>query len=201
MFTCSYPAYLALARTGELKRRADEALTRLVECRCCPRHCQMDRLHGQTGFCQIGRHARVTSNVPHLGEEDCLRGWNGSGMIFFSGCNLRCVFCQNYDISHEAVGQLTSAQRLAEMMVELQGLGCHNLNWVTPSHVVPQAMEALALAVEQGLHLPIVYNSGGYDAVEALLLLEGVVDIYMPGRPAATRTSRAASLPASFDTP
>ncbi len=178
MSAFSYPAYLALARTGELKRRADEALNRLVECGCCPRRCQVDRLHDQTGFCRIGRCARVASHFPHQGEENCLRGWNGSGTIFFSGCNLRCVFCQNYDISHEGVGPLTAAQRLAEMMVELQGFGCHNINWVTPSHVVAQALEALALAVEQGLLLPIVYNSGGYESVETLLLLDGVVDIY-----------------------
>lgn len=178
--TAPYPAYLHLARAGELQRRAAEALQRLENCQCCPRRCQVNRLQDHTGRCQTGRWARVASHFPHLGEEDCLRGSSGSGTIFFSGCNLRCAFCQNYDISHQGAGQLVSAVRLAEMMLELQGLGCHNINWVTPSHVVPQAMEALAIAAHQGLNLPIVYNSGGYDSVETLRLLDGVVDIYMP---------------------
>ncbi len=176
----SYPAYVALAGNGELQRRAAQASKSLERCRCCPRHCEVDRLANQTGTCGIGRCARVASYFPHLGEEDCLHGWNGSGTIFFCGCNLRCAFCQNYDISHEATGRLTSAPHLAEMMLELQHRGCHNINWVTPSHVVPQALEALELAADEGLRLPIVYNSGGYDSVEVLRLLDGVVDLYMP---------------------
>jgi putative pyruvate formate lyase activating enzyme len=176
----THPAYLALARTGELQRRAARAVAALGECRCCPRQCGAKRLNDQTGFCRTGRFVRVASAFPHLGEEDCLRGWNGSGTIFFSGCNLRCVFCQNYDISHKPSGRLTSAERLAEIMIELQNLGCHNINWVTPSHVVPQVLEALALAVGRGLGIPMVYNSGGYDSVETLRWLEDVVDIYMP---------------------
>lgn len=157
------------------------ALTELLApCRVCPHHCKVNRLRDETGRCGIGRFARVASYGPHHGEEDCLRGWGGSGTIFFSGCNLRCVFCQNWDISHEITGELVTAERLAEMMLELQELGCHNINWVTPSHVVPQCVEALVLARERGLRLPVVYNSGGYDAVETLQRLEGLVDIYMP---------------------
>jgi putative pyruvate formate lyase activating enzyme len=128
----------------------------------------------------VGRQARVSSCFPHHGEENCLRGWQGSGTIFFSGCNLLCVFCQNWEISHELEGRDVSPQQLAEMMLALAAAGCHNINWVTPTHVVPQALAALALAAEQGLRLPIVYNSGGYDLLETLRLLDGVVDIYMP---------------------
>jgi putative pyruvate formate lyase activating enzyme len=140
----------------------------------------VDRLHDQTGVCGIGRQARVASYGPHHGEEHCLSGWRGSGTIFFSGCNLRCVFCQNWDISHEITRELVSADRLADIMLELQNSGCHNINWVTPSHVVPQCLEAFALATTRGLHVPIVYNSSGYDSVETLRLLDGIVDVYMP---------------------
>jgi putative pyruvate formate lyase activating enzyme len=174
------PAYVALTRTGELKWRAEAAVQSLASCRSCPRNCQVDRLHEQTGVCQIARHARVASSFPHLGEEDCLRGWRGSGTIFFSGCNLRCAFCQNFDLSHQCGGPETTPERLADLMLELQETGCHNINWVTPSHVVPQALEALAIAANKGMRLPIVYNSGGYDSIESLRLLDGVVDIYMP---------------------
>ncbi len=176
----SFPAYLALARSGELARRAAAAVAALAECRWCPRACGADRLHGRRSVCRIGRHARVSGYGPHHGEEDCLRGWRGSGTIFFSGCNLRCVFCQNWETSHECRGETVTPDRLAGMMLELQARGCHNINWVTPTHVVPQALEALALAGAQGLCLPIVYNTGGYDSLELLRLLDGVVDIYMP---------------------
>ncbi|MCX7885790.1 MAG: radical SAM protein [Verrucomicrobiae bacterium] len=152
----------------------------LASCRVCPHHCKVNRLRDEIGRCGIGRLARVASYGPHHGEEDCLRGWRGSGTIFFSGCNLQCVFCQNWDISHEAGGEAVSAERLAEIMLELQELGCHNINWVTPSHVVPQCIEALTIAKQRGLRLPVVYNSGGYDSVETLQRLEGLVDIYMP---------------------
>jgi putative pyruvate formate lyase activating enzyme len=176
----TYPAYLELMRTGELHRRAQAALDLLRSCRTCPRHCQINRQENNLGTCRIGRFARVTSCGPHHGEEDCLRGWRGSGTIFFSGCNLLCVFCQNWEISHECEGEIVSPERLAEMMLELQAQGCHNINWVTPTHVVPQALEALAIAAEHGLRLPIVFNTGGYDSVVTLHLLDGVVDIYMP---------------------
>jgi len=132
------------------------------------------------GVCRSGRYARVASAFPHFGEEDCLRGWKGSGTIFFSWCNLRCVFCQNYDISQLGAGtEITSAQ-LARLMLKLQATGCHNLNFVTPEHVVPQILEALVIAVEGGLRLPLVYNTSAYDSLDSLRLMDGVVDIYMP---------------------
>ena len=134
----------------------------------------------KTAACKTGRYARVSSHFPHFGEEECLRGRNGSGTIFFSMCNLRCVFCQNYDISQAGEGEETEPERLAEMMLELQGMGCHNINFVTPEHVVPQILEALPLAVEGGLRLPLVYNTSAYDSMDSLGLLDGIVDIYMP---------------------
>jgi putative pyruvate formate lyase activating enzyme len=176
----SYPAYLSLAENGELERRAHAAIAALNQCRCCPHQCKVDRMHEETGVCRVGRQARVASYFPHHGEEDCLRGRRGSGTIFFSGCNLLCGFCQNYDLSRAREGRKVTTERLAEMMLELQAAGCHNLNWVTPSHVVPQILEALAIAVPRGLRLPVVYNSGGYDSLETLRWLDGVVDIYMP---------------------
>jgi putative pyruvate formate lyase activating enzyme len=175
------PSCLALGRSGELERRAREALELLAgPCRVCPRLCSVDRLADERGLCRIGRRAIVASHFPHFGEEDCLRGWKGSGTIFFSGCNLRCVFCQNYDVSWQVQGEEVSAERLARMMLELQAIGCHNINWVTPEHVVPQILEALPLALEAGLRLPIVYNTSSYDSPDSLRLLEGVVDVYMP---------------------
>jgi putative pyruvate formate lyase activating enzyme len=177
------PAYLALYETGELARRVDRAIASLHQCRVCPRDCDVDRLADKYAFCKTGRHAVVGSYFPHFGEEDCLRGWNGSGTIFFSHCNLRCVFCQNYDISQAAkVSEVRGSppRAIAAMMMELQDRGCHNINFVTPEHVVPQMLEALLLAVEDGLRLPIVYNTSAYDSAESLELLDGVVDIYMP---------------------
>jgi putative pyruvate formate lyase activating enzyme len=130
--------------------------------------------------CFTGRYARVASAFPHFGEEDCLRGWNGSGTIFFSFCNLRCVFCQNWDVSQAGEGREVDAKELASLMLDLQSRGCHNVNFVTPEHVVPQVLEALLVAVERGLRLPIVYNTSGYDSMTSLELLDGVVDVYMP---------------------
>lgn len=152
----------------------------LSRCELCPRACKADRSSDQVGFCQTGRRARVASFFPHRGEEACLSGGQGSGTIFFSGCNLGCMFCQNWDISHDNEGREVTPPELATMMLQLQEDGCHNINWVTPSHVVPQLLEALELAVDGGLRLPIVYNTGGYDSLETLRLLDGVVDIYMP---------------------
>lgn len=174
------PAYLALHRTGELKHRAEQALAGLKSCRVCPRDCRVDRLAGKTATCKTGRYAQVASYFAHPGEEDCLRGWRGSGTIFFSMCNLRCVFCQNYDISQGQGDEETGPLQLAEMMLELQAAGCHNINFVTPEHVVPQVLEALVVAVAAGLRLPLVYNTSAYDSLESLRLLDGVVDIYMP---------------------
>jgi putative pyruvate formate lyase activating enzyme len=182
------PAYVALADSGELERRAREALELLgPRCVVCPRGCKIDRRQDEKGLCGIGRYSTVASYFPHFGEEDCLRGRRGSGTIFFSGCNLRCVFCQNHDISWEVRGERASPLRLAEMMLELQAAGCHNINWVTPEHVVPQILEALPHAVAGGLKLPIVYNTSSYDSLDSLHLLEGVVDVYMPDLKMLTR--------------
>jgi putative pyruvate formate lyase activating enzyme len=146
----------------------------------CPWNCEVDRLADETKVCRTGRYARVSSYFPHFGEEDCLRGWKGSGTIFFAWCNLRCVFCQNYDISQEEAGMEVRPDRLANMMLELQAAGCHNINWVTPEHVVPQVLEALPHAIRGGLRLPIVYNTSGFDSLESLRHMDGIVDIYMP---------------------
>ena len=186
------PPYVSLHRSGELGRRATRALELLGSpCRVCPRLCSVDRLSDERGLCRIGRRAMVASHFPHFGEENCLRGWKGSGTIFFSGCNLRCVFCQNFDVSWKVQGEEASAERLASMMLELQAIGCHNINFVTPEHVVPQILEALPLAVEGGLRLPIVYNTSAYDSPDSLELMDGVVDVFMPdlklASPEATR--------------
>ncbi len=176
----SEPAYLQAGRAAKLCDRARQAVAALRCCRACPRNCGVDRQADEIGFCRIGRHARVNSAFPHFGEEDCLRGSRGSGTIFFSGCNLRCVFCQNFDISQAVAGREYPAEAIADMLLALQQQGCHNVNLVTPEHVVPQVLEALATAVRRGLRLPIVYNTSAYDSVESLRLLDGIVDIYMP---------------------
>lgn len=174
------PAYLSTFEAGRLKEKAERAVEALRSCRVCPRDCQVDRLRNRLGVCKSGRYARVASAFPHFGEEDCLRGWNGSGTIFFSGCNLRCVFCQNFETSQLREGADVEPAELAQVMLDLQAAGCHNLNFVTPEHVVPQILEALVLAVERGLRLPLVYNTSAYDSLESLQLMHGVVDIYMP---------------------
>ncbi len=149
-------------------------------CRVCPRKCGVNRWEGKTGHCKIGRYARVSSAFPHFGEEPCLVGCRGSGTIFFSGCNLNCVFCQNYEISQYPEGSECSPEIIAEMMLNLQSLGCHNINLVSPSHVVPQIIESLIIAKREGLRLPIVYNTNAYDNIETLKILERWIDIYMP---------------------
>ena len=175
------PAYRALLANGRLKERGEQAWRQLESCRLCPRACGAHRLQDEAGTCGVGRRAVVASAFPHLGEEDCLRGTRGSGTIFFGGCSLRCAFCQNADISwHALSGREEDAAALASTMLDLQERGCHNVNLVTPTHVVPQVIEAVAIAAERGLRLPIVYNSSGYDGAEALALLDGVVDVYMP---------------------
>jgi len=173
-------SYLALADSGRLQGRVEAALDLLAPCTVCPRQCRVDRLADQQGACQTSRLARVASHAPHFGEERPLVGTSGSGTIFFAGCNLGCVFCQNYDISHLAHGREVTADQLAAMMVKLQNIGCHNINFVTPTHVVPQILEALSAAIAAGLTVPLVYNCGGYESLEMLRLLEGVFDIYMP---------------------
>ena len=175
------PAYLALGRTGELRARVDRARARLSDCDLCARLCHVDRRAGIAGaVCRTGELARVHGWGPHLGEEDPLRGTHGSGTIFFSLCNLRCDFCQNWTISQRGDGDEVGPEGLAKVMLNLQDQGCHNINFVSPSHVVAQILEAVELAAGRGLNLPLVYNTGGYDSLQALELLDGVVDIYMP---------------------
>ncbi len=174
------PAYLATYESGRLGEKVGEALEALRICRICPRDCDVDRLDDERAVCKTGRYAKVASAFPHFGEEDCLRGWKGSGTIFFSNCNLRCVFCQNFDISWEGGGRELSPDGIASLMLELQGAGCHNINFVTPEHVVPQVLEAILAAVPRGLRLPIVYNTSAFDSLHSIELLDGVVDIYMP---------------------
>jgi putative pyruvate formate lyase activating enzyme len=175
-------SYLAASRSGLLDRRIDESRRLLAKCKLCPRRCNVDRPAGKVGLCHTGAYAEVASYGPHFGEEAVLVGEHGSGTIFFCGCNLLCVFCQNYDISFpkESSCLPVDDRRLARMMVELQEQGCHNVNLVTPSHVVPQILSALPCAIERGLTVPLVYNSSGYDSVASLRLLDGIVDIYMP---------------------
>lgn len=175
------PAYLALAASGELAKRAQAAYRRLEDCDLCARYCRVNRRKGIEGaVCRTGERAMVASYGPHHGEEDPLRGWAGSGTIFFSWCNLRCVFCQNWDLSQRGVGHEVEPREIADMMLALQAQGCHNINLVSPSHVVAQIIAAVADAAARGLRLPLVYNTGGYDSPEALALLEDIVDIYMP---------------------
>ncbi len=175
------PPYLELYRSGELQARAEAALARLESCDLCARYCRVDRTSGSRGaVCRTGRRAIVSSAFPHHGEETPLSGWRGSGTIFLSYCNLRCVYCQNWELSWKGEGGEIEAEDLARAMLELQRRGCHNINFVSPSHVVAQILEALAIAAGRGLRLPLVYNTGGYDSPEALALLDGVIDIYMP---------------------
>lgn len=174
------PSYIKLLKEGTLLTKVEEAQEHLACCRLCPHECGVDRRENE-GFCQAGDKAIVASFGPHLGEEDVLVGRNGSGTIFFGYCNLRCVFCQNFDLSFGGEGRLVSNKELADIMLALQNYyNCHNINLVTPTHFVPNILAALYSAAQQGLHLPIVYNCGGYEKLETLKLLHGVIDIYMP---------------------
>lgn len=193
-------AYLTLHKQGELAKRIAAARARLSPCRVCPRQCKIDRLADEKGFCRTGAKAVVSSYAPHFGEESPLVGSGGSGTIFLTHCNLLCVFCQNYEISHLGQGVETDEGQLASMMVSLQRQGCHNINFVTPSHVVPQIIAALPKAINKGLTVPLVYNSSGYDEVETLQLLHGIFDIYMPDfkfwtRDSAKRFAKAPDYP------
>jgi putative pyruvate formate lyase activating enzyme len=177
----SEPAYLQLLASGELDRRVAEAWRRMESCDLCARYCRVNRLRGIEGaVCRTGERAVVHGYGPHHGEEDPLRGTGGSGTIFFTWCNLRCVFCQNWEISQKGLGREMEPAEIARIMLELQSEGCHNINFVSPSHVVAQILAAARIAAGRGLRLPLVYNTGGYDSPEALALLDGVIDIYMP---------------------
>ena len=173
-------SYRALLRSGEFYDRVKRARSKLQSCRVCPRHCEVNRIAGRVGTCLVGSKALVASANPHFGEEFPIRGWMGSGTVFFAGCNLRCLYCQNFEINHEPNGQELEPDELANLMLDLQEQGCHNINFVSPSHQVPQMLEGILFAAQRGLRLPIVYNTSSYDDVEMLKLLDGVVDIYMP---------------------
>ncbi len=174
-------AYLNLLATGELERRVAEARRMLEECRLCGRECAVNRLESAKGAaCRTADKAVVSSYNAHFGEEDPLVGQHGSGTIFFANCNLNCQFCQNYEISQSGEGREVDAEELASMMLHLQDKGCHNINFVSPTHVLPQILGALLIAAERGLSVPLVHNTGGYDSLAALRLLDGIVDIYMP---------------------
>ncbi|MBN1536263.1 MAG: 4Fe-4S cluster-binding domain-containing protein [Anaerolineales bacterium] len=174
------PAYLQLLAAGELEKRVSQAYEILHRCDLCGWDCKVDRLAGKLGACRTAAIAMVSSFGPHHGEESPLSGYYGSGTIFFTRCNLHCQFCQNHDISQTDRGSEVDAQTLANIMLQLQEMGCHNINFVSPTHVVPQILAALLIAAQDGLHLPLVYNTGGYDSKSALALLDGVIDIYMP---------------------
>ena len=176
----SGPAYLNLWQRGELAHRARRARERLARCDLCPRACGVNRLTGEQGYCRAGEQAKVASHNVHMWEEPPISGWGGSGTIFFSHCTARCLFCQNYPISQLGAGRAVSADELAEMMLSLQQKGCHNINLVTPTHYVAQILQSLDIAAGLGLAVPLVYNTSGYESLETLVLLDGVVDIYLP---------------------
>ena len=174
------PSYISLHEGGEINQRLQLLKEFLKECRLCPRQCRVNRLNGEVGVCQAGSEPMVSSAFPHFGEESPLVGYHGSGTIFLTHCNFRCIFCQNYDISHLGRGTRMTLSDMAQTMVKLQKMGCHNINFVTPTHYAPQIVASLSEAIEMGLRLPVVYNCSGYESIEVIQLLEGVVDIYMP---------------------
>ena len=174
------PGYLTLLASGELEQRVAQARERLTACDLCPRACGANRLAGEIGYCRAGERPKVASHNVHMWEEPPISGAGGSGTIFFSNCTARCLFCQNYPISQLGGGEEISDERLAEMMLSLQERGCHNINCVTPTHYVPQILAALLIAARRGLHIPLLYNTSGYDTVATLRLLENIVDIYLP---------------------
>lgn len=174
------PAYLRLERSGELARRASQLYSIYRRCELCPRQCGVDRTKGQTGFCSSTSRAKVYSAHPHFGEERPLVGRGGSGTIFFSNCNLLCVFCQNWEINHRGDGSFVSDDAIGRLMIDLQAAGCHNINLVTPTHILPNIVGGLRFAIARGLRLPLVYNCGGYEPVQIIQLLDGIVDIYLP---------------------
>lgn len=174
------PVYIRTYESGELDKKINSAYEMLKECTLCPRNCKADRLNNEKGFCKSGKLPIVSSYAPHLGEERPLVGQYGSGTIFFTNCNLGCIFCQNYVISHLGDGTEIDIESLSAMMISLKRRGCHNINFVTPTHFVPQILASLKIAIENGLNIPLVYNTGGYDSIATLKLLDGIFDIYMP---------------------
>lgn len=195
-----YPAYLESYHNGNLERAIEETFQMLESCYICPRSCRVNRLKNERGFCRVGVKPRVYSFMPHQGEEPPISGQQGSGTIFFSYCNMACVYCQNYEFSQLGEGREVDFTELAQFMLELQNMGCHNLNFVTPTHVMPQILKALSIAIGKGLKIPIVYNTGGYELVRILKLLSGIVDIYLPDmryadNAMATRYSSAPDYP------
>jgi putative pyruvate formate lyase activating enzyme len=196
-----FPAYLAKERSGALKAAEEELWEIFSACRLCPRQCGVNRLKGEKGFCSSGARLKVHSAAPHFGEESPLVGKGGSGTIFFSNCNLLCCFCQNWQINHNGDGSYTSHDELAAMMLELQQRGCHNINFVTPTHVAPHIVKALRIAIARGLTVPLVYNCGGYESLDIVRMLDGIIDIYMPdfkymdGEMAARYSSGASDYP------
>ena len=175
-----YPSYLSLLESGELDRRIKLLYGLMDPCRLCPRECRVNRLSGKKGFCKISGKPMVSSYFPHFGEEKPLVGVFGSGTIFFTYCNMACVYCQNWEVSHLGEGYEVSVEDISNFMLTLQRLGCHNINLVTPTHQIPFIVEAIKVAAEKGLRLPIVYNCGGYESLETLRILDGIIDIYMP---------------------
>jgi len=174
------PAYERLDRQGQLAERIEQAYAMFENCRLCPRRCEVNRREGEKGFCRAPMKPVIYSAHPHFGEEMCLVGHHGSGTIFFSNCNLRCIFCQNWPIAHEGRGKVVEDENLATMMLYLQRIGCHNVNLVTPTHVMPNILNATRIALKKGLHIPLVYNTSGYESLEILKVLDGIVDIYLP---------------------
>ncbi|PIQ45836.1 MAG: radical SAM protein [Deltaproteobacteria bacterium CG12_big_fil_rev_8_21_14_0_65_43_10] len=174
------PGYIELCKTGDLKRRIEALNDILKECKLCPRECGVNRMEGEIGVCKSGADLMVSSVSPHFGEEPPLVGFHGSGTIFLTHCNLRCVFCQNYDISHIGRGHITTSSEMANYMLRLQKMGCHNINFVTPTHYLPQIVASLPEAIDSGLKVPLVFNCGGYESLEVIRLLQGIIDIYMP---------------------
>ncbi len=175
-----HPAYEKLEKEGKLAQRVEQAYAIFEDCQLCPRMCGVNRQKGERGFCRAPARAMIFSAHPHFGEEIALVGKNGSGTIFFSNCNLRCIFCQNWPISHEGKGKVIQDEDLADMMIYLQRIGCHNINFVTPTHVMPNIINASRIALKKGLRLPLVYNTSGYERLEILKILDGIMDIYMP---------------------
>lgn len=176
----TYPSYLALYDRGELRSRIAALRRLLSSCTLCPRDCHVNRLEGELGICKAGDRLTIAAAFPHFGEEPPLVGSGGSGAIFISWCNLLCRFCQSWEVNHRGEGVMASPRELADIMLDLQARGCHNINFVTPTHYAPQLIAALPLAIDRGFRLPLVYNCGGYEAREVIQLLDGIIDVYLP---------------------